>query len=95
VPGESTRTHPAPFPKELALRLISMFSFVGDVVLDPFWGMGNTTAAAIETHRSSIGFEIEPDVIRIGRNRFSRLRFGGPRVEFLELAERPAPNAAT
>jgi site-specific DNA-methyltransferase (adenine-specific) len=69
VPGDSQREHPAPFPSEIARRLIGMFSFVGDTVLDPFWGIGNTTLAAIEMHRSSIGTEIEPGYIGIGRRR--------------------------
>jgi DNA modification methylase len=86
VPGESTRDHPAPFPKELALRLISMFSFVGDTVLDPFWGLGNTTAAAMDAHRSSIGYEIEADYIKLGRRRFSRLDFDGTKVKFHDSA---------
>ena len=42
VPGASTRDHPAPFPVELAARLIRMFSFVGDTVLDPFTGTAST-----------------------------------------------------
>jgi len=67
VPGDLQRTHPAPFPKEIARRLIEMFSFVGDIVLDPFWGIGNTTHAAIEARRSSIGFEIEPAYIMAAR----------------------------
>lgn len=69
VPGEVQREHPAPFPREIARRLIGMFSFVGDTVLDPFWGSGNTTLAAIEMHRSSIGFEIEPQYVAAGRRR--------------------------
>ena len=69
VPGDLQREHPAPFPKEIARRLIGMFSFVGDTVLDPFWGIGNTTLAAIELHRSSVGIEIEPDYFEVGRRR--------------------------
>lgn len=84
IPGESTKIHPAPFPKELAFRLISMFSFVGDSVLDPFWGLGNTTTAAIEAHRSSVGYEIEAEYIRIASNQFSKLDFEGYEIEFLE-----------
>lgn len=57
--GASTRNHPAPFPLELANRLIRMFSFVGDTVLDPFLGTGTTTVAAMENGRSSIGYEID------------------------------------
>ena len=57
--GASTRHHPAPYPVELAERLIRMFSFVGDTVLDPFLGTGTTTVAAAKTGRNSIGFEID------------------------------------
>ncbi len=73
IPGQiRSQGHPAPFPKELAFRLISMFSFVGDLVLDPFWGTGTTTAAAIDAHRSSIGYEIEPRYMEIGKARFQQ-----------------------
>ena len=57
--GASTRQHPAPYPVELAERLIRMFSFVGDTVLDPFLGTGSTTVAAARSGRSSIGFEVD------------------------------------
>ncbi len=57
--GASTRDHPAPFPLELAERLIRMFSFVGDTVLDPFLGTGTTTVAAAKWGRNSIGYEID------------------------------------
>jgi site-specific DNA-methyltransferase (adenine-specific) len=60
IRGASTRTgHPAPFPVELASRLIRMFSFAGDTVLDPFLGTGSTTIAAIREGRNSIGNEID------------------------------------
>jgi len=58
--GASTKEHPAPFPFELAERLIRMFSFIGDTVLDPFLGTGTTTVAAAKWGRNSIGFEIDP-----------------------------------
>ncbi len=76
VPGELRRDHPAPYPKELAFRLISMFSFVGDTVLDPFSGTGTTAAASIAAHRSSIGYEIEREYIDIQRKRFEQLELG-------------------
>ncbi len=57
--GASTRKHPAPYPLELAERLIRMFSFVGDTVLDPFMGTGTTSAAAVRHGRNSIGYEID------------------------------------
>ncbi|MGH9477002.1 MAG: DNA-methyltransferase [Terriglobales bacterium] len=59
VTGASTRNHPAPYPIELAGRLIRMFSFVGDTVLDPFLGTGTTTIAAAKYGRNSIGCEID------------------------------------
>ena len=60
VRGASTRNHPAPFPIELAERLIRMFSFVGDTVFDPFTGTASTQAAAKQWGRNSIGIEVEP-----------------------------------
>ena len=60
IRGASTRNHPAPFPVELAERLIRMFSFVGDTVFDPFTGTASTQVAARQCGRNSIGVEIEP-----------------------------------
>ena len=50
--------HPAPFPDELPKRLIKLYSFYGDTVLDPFLGTGTTSKVAIELGRKSIGYEI-------------------------------------
>ncbi len=61
IGGASTKTHPAPFPFELAYRLVKMFSFVDDTVVDPFCGMGTTMLAASKCERNSIGVEIDPD----------------------------------
>lgn len=58
--GASTRNHPAPYPIEMAERLIRMFSFVSDTVLDPFMGTGSTNIAASKWGRNSIGVEIDP-----------------------------------
>ena len=60
VPGASLRDHPAPFPLEIPKRLIRMFSFAGDVVLDPFAGTGTTSLAAMHLGRSSVAYEVEP-----------------------------------
>jgi DNA modification methylase len=60
LPGASTRKHPAPYPVELAERLIRMFSFAGDTVLDPFMGTGSTQFAASRCGRNSIGVEVDP-----------------------------------
>ena len=59
-----------------------MFSFVGDTVLDPFAGIGNTAMAAMEMHRSSIGFEIEPSYFRTAKRRL-KLLDPDSTVEFL------------
>lgn len=60
IRGASTRTHPAPFPVELAERLIRMYSFVGDTVLDPFMGTASTQVAAVACGRNSVGIEVDP-----------------------------------
>ncbi|MBN1867141.1 site-specific DNA-methyltransferase [Candidatus Sumerlaeota bacterium] len=65
VTGASTKHHPAPFPLELANRLVRMFSFTGDTVLDPFCGSGTTMVAALRTGRNSIGVEIDPEYCRM------------------------------
>jgi DNA modification methylase len=66
IRGASTRNgHPAPYPPELAERLIKMFSFAGDTVLDPFGGTGSTTIAAINAGRNSIAVEIEPSYVEL------------------------------
>jgi len=66
VRGASTRAgHPAPYPSILAERLIKMFSFAGDTVLDPFCGTGSTAVAAVIAGRNSISLDIEPTYIEI------------------------------
>lgn len=65
ITGASTKHHPAPFPLELATRLVRMFSFTGDTVLDPFCGSGTTMVAALRTGRNSIGVEIDPEYCRM------------------------------
>jgi DNA modification methylase len=72
VPGASTNHHPAPFPIELATRLIRMFSFVGDTVLDPFLGSGTTAMAAWQTGRNSIGVEIDDAYLELAARRFRK-----------------------
>lgn len=67
--GASTKDHPAPFPLELAERLVRMFSFVGDTVVDPFVGTGTTMAAAAGCGRNSVGVEIEPAYLRHAASR--------------------------
>jgi len=82
IRGSSTRSgHPAPYPRELAERLIRMFSFAGDTVLDPFAGTGSTPLAAGAAGRNSIANEVEPPYVDIAKRRIDRglqeLRFVG------------------
>ena len=74
IKGASTRNHPAPFPLELAERIIRMFSFVGDTVIDPFLGTGTTSLAASLWARNSIGFEVEPVYHKMALKRLQELR---------------------
>ncbi len=72
ITGESTRRHPAPFPLEVAYRLVRMFSFVDDVVLDPFSGTGTTLLAAMKCGRNSIGVEIDAEYLALAHQRLIR-----------------------
>ncbi len=72
IRGESTRNHPAPFPKELADRLIRMFSFANDTILDPFAGTGTTMIAAARAGRNSIGIEIDPTYVQMTQERINK-----------------------
>ena len=69
VTGASTKRHPAPYPLELAERLVRMFSFVGDTVLDPFMGTATTNIAAAKWGRSSIGIEVDPHYFEMAAKR--------------------------
>ncbi|MBR1799245.1 MAG: site-specific DNA-methyltransferase [Bacteroidales bacterium] len=69
--GESKKRigHPAPFPKDLPYRCIKMFSYVDDVVLDPFSGSGTTLIVAEKTGRKSVGIEIDPTYFNLAKKR--------------------------
>jgi site-specific DNA-methyltransferase (adenine-specific) len=76
IKGESTRKgHPAPYPVALAERLIKMFSFAGDTVLDPFAGTGTTGLAAIRSGRNSISADIEPKYVALAAQRLREAAF--------------------
>ncbi len=68
-PGEKQIKHLATFPLELPIRLIKMFSFVGDMVLDPFLGSGTTSLAAMDLKRNSIGYEINDEYLPLIRDK--------------------------
>jgi DNA modification methylase len=70
--GASTRNHPAPYPVELAERLVRMFSFVGDTVFDPFWGTGTTSLAAMTWGRNSVGVEVNPNYLQFANKRLQK-----------------------
>jgi DNA modification methylase len=69
VTGASTKSHPAPYPLQLAERLIRMFSFVGDTVFDPFMGTGTTSVAAAKWGRNSVGVEVDPHYFEMAAKR--------------------------
>lgn len=77
VTGQLRSNHPAPYPVEIPRRLIRMFSFVGDIVLDPFAGTGTTAIAAIETARNSINLEIEPSYLDVVEKRLKATKILG------------------
>ena len=63
--------HPAPFPVELPRRLIELYTFRGDLVLDPFIGAGSTAVAAVESGRHYVGYDIEESYLEIARQRIA------------------------
>ena len=70
APESATRVgHPAPFPVELPQRLIELYTYEGDVVLDPFMGSGSTAVAAVRTGRHYVGFDTDPDYVDIAERR--------------------------
>lgn len=71
VKGTSNSLHPAPYPLEFAERLVRMFSFVGDTVLDPFMGTGTTNHACARWGRNSIGIELDPKYMDLARDRLA------------------------
>ncbi len=78
VGGARKAGHEAPFPEEIPRRLIRMFSFPGDTVLDPFLGTGTTAAVAIELGRNAVGYEINADYVGMAA---ARLREAGARPD--------------
>ncbi len=83
IPGASTKEHPAPYPAALADRLVRMFSFVGDTVLDPFVGTGTTLLAAAKAERNALGVELDPKYLKLARTRLCEIGslFGEREIE--------------
>ena len=81
IKGESTRNgHPAPYPASLAERLIKMFSFAGDTILDPFCGTGSTAVAAMNCGRNSVSVEIEAKYLAMAHHRLREEAFLRPAI---------------
>ncbi len=75
VPPESAKRvgHAAPFPEELPYRCIQLFTFKGDVVLDPFVGSGTTCIVALKTGRHFLGIDIKEEYVKIAEQRINEL----------------------
>lgn len=73
--AESARRigHPAPFPEELPNRLIQLYSFKGDIILDPFMGSGTTAVSALKTDRKFVGYDISKEYIDLAEKRIESL----------------------
>lgn len=63
--------HPAPFPVELPYRLIQLYTFKGDVILDPFMGSGSTAIAALKSERKYVGYDIDPEYVKTAEGRIA------------------------
>ena len=70
--------HPAPFPVELPFRLLQLYSFTGDIVLDPFMGSGSTAIAALKAGRKYVGYEIDSEYIKLAQERIAPLKLQVP-----------------
>lgn len=74
--AESARRigHPAPFPEELPFRLIQLYSFKGDIILDPFMGSGTTAVTSFKTERNFVGYDVSQEYITLSENRLLPLQ---------------------
>jgi DNA modification methylase len=73
-PSASARQigHPAPFPEELPRRLIELYTYKGEVVLDPFCGSGSSCLAALRTDRTYVGYDVEEDYLKLALSRLAQ-----------------------
>jgi len=81
--AESARRigHPAPFPEELPYRLIQLYSFKGDIILDPFMGSGTTAISSIKSDRKFVGYDISQEYVDLAGKRISSL-FNQTKMKF-------------
>jgi site-specific DNA-methyltransferase (adenine-specific) len=90
-PPESAKEvgHPAPFPEELPYRCIQLYTFEGDVVLDPFVGSGTTCVAALKAGRHCIGIDIEEEYVKIAERRLKETLSRKKLTEYRLTASKP------
>jgi site-specific DNA-methyltransferase (adenine-specific) len=101
IPGEKQDKHLAVFPEEIPRRLIKMFSFVNDTVLDPFLGSGTTSLAARKLERNSVGYEINPEFLSLIKDKlsihqklifedadFEMIRQSKPNIDYKEVTKK-------
>ena len=79
--------HPAPFPLELPHRLIQLYTYEDEVVLDPFMGSGQTAIAALLDNRRYVGYEIEPQYVHLAEKRIRQFRLEFKSPTLLDLIE--------
>ena len=89
IPAESARRvgHPAPFPVELPERLIRLYTFAGDLVLDPFMGSGSTLVAAAQLGRRYVGYDLDAGYVELARHRVDEADLPGDGLRAEALAE--------
>jgi len=94
IPPESARrvNHPAPFPIALVERLIHLYTFEGEVVLDPFMGSGSTAVAAVRTGRTFVGYEVAPEYVAVCRE---RIRREAPPIQIMPDSDEPRSSSVS
>ncbi len=79
--------HPAPFPVELPYRLIQLYTFEGEIVLDPFMGGGQTAIAAMKTSRHYVGYDVDEEYVKLAENRIREFSLELASPELFDLKE--------
>lgn len=91
--AESARKigHPAPFPVELPLNCIKLYTFENDVILDPFIGSGSTAVAAIRSNRHFVGYDIDPEYIKIANKRIQEEKSRNMQIRITDVMDEHEP----
>jgi len=85
--------HPAPFPVELPYRLIQLYTFEGEIILDPFMGSGQVAIAAIKTKRHYVGYDINENYVKLAEKRIKDfcVDFQAPKLFYFEDKKKREP----